>query len=98
MLESGLSGGIDVGQVGLLHQVFLERGGGDQGVKEVLAAFGVFGGVGLGSASGGHVVAPVFVNFTEDFEFFGEIHFVALDGGIVSGGGGGGDTVGGVPL
>ena len=56
----------------------------------MLALFGVLGGVGLGAAGAGHVVAPVFVEFAEDFELlvFGEIHLVAFHlGGVVRGGG-----------
>ena len=49
----------------------------------MLAAFGVFRGVGLGAAGTGHVVAPVFVEFAEDLELFGEIELLAVfRGGI----------------
>ena len=64
----------------LLHEMLLQRGLADEGVKKVLPLLGIFRGVGLSAAGAGHVVAPVFVELAQDLEFlvFGEIHFIAL--------------------
>ena len=50
----------------------------------MLAAFGVFAGVGSGAAGLGHVVFPVVVELGEDVVFLGEIHLLAVVGTLAA--------------
>src|SRR5947209_1728342 len=60
--------------------MFLQRGLADERVKEVLPAFSVFGRVRLGASDAGHVVAPIFIEFTENLELLvlGEVEFLVF--------------------
>src|SRR4051794_42365 len=88
MLEGGEDGRGKIGELGLPHQVLLQRCFADKRIEEVLAFLGILGGVGLGAADAGHVIAPVFVEFAENFEFLvlGKIHLVALGVGFTGSG------------
>ena len=67
-----------IGELRLLHQVFLQRRFADERIEKMLTPLGIFRGVRLRASDARHVVTPVFVQFSQDFEFLvlGKIHLV----------------------